>query len=430
MAPGTLRRMTAGANGGAGRRVSVRLTRDAQRQVRGGHPWVFDASITGTSHEGAAGDLAVLFDDKRRFLAIGLWDPASPIRVRVLHRGKPRPIDAAFWREQLGAAFDRRERLAELAAEGVTTAYRCVHGENDGLPGLVIDRYERTWVVRLDTAAWAPHLPAVLDALRARADALPGVWGDGCRRIVLRSGRQARAGLAAAGLADGAMLAGEPPDGGVEFRENGLTFGADVVRGQKTGHFLDQRDNRARVGDLAGGARVLDVFSCTGGFAVHAAAGGAASIYAVDASAHAIDEVLGNMSRNMSHPGVATCGITTTVGDAFDVMAGIATTGSRFDLVVVDPPSFASKQADVPRALAAYRRLTTLAMDLLVPGGVLVQSSCSSRVPADDLFESIHRAASGAGRTLHEIERTGHAEDHPVGFRHGAYLKTLFARAG
>ncbi len=420
--------MTAGGSGRERRRVSVRLTRDAQRQVRGGHPWVFDASITGTSHEGEPGDLAVLFDDKRRFLAIGLWDPSSPIRVRVLHRGRPRPIDEAFWHEQLGAALARRAGLAELAAQGTTTAYRAVHGENDDLPGLVIDRYDRTWVIRLDTAAWAPHLPAVLDALRPHAEALPGVGGDGCRRIVLRSGRQARVGLTAAGLTDGSMLAGDPPDGGVEFRENGLSFGADVVRGQKTGHFLDQRDNRARVGQLAGGARVLDVFSCTGGFAVHAAAGGAASIYAVDASAHAIDEVLANIDRNRSHPGVATCGVTTTVGDAFDVMAGIATTGAHFDLVVVDPPSFASKQADVPRALAAYRRLTTLALDLLGPGGVLVQSSCSSRVPADDLFESIHRAASAAGRNLHEIERTGHAEDHPVGFRHGAYLKTLFAR--
>jgi len=412
-----------------GRRVSVRLTRDAQRQVRGGHPWVFDASITGTSHEGAPGDLAVLFDDKRRFLAIGLWDPASPIRVRVLHRGKPRPIDDTFWHDQLGAAFSRRAALAELAAEGVTTAYRCVHGENDGLPGLVVDRYDRTWVVRLDTAAWVPHLPAVLDALRARADALPGVGGDCCERIVLRSGRLARAGLAAAGLADGAMLAGDPPEGPVAFRENGLTFAADVVRGQKTGHFLDQRDNRARVGQLSGGARVLDVFSCTGGFTVHAAAGGAATVHSVDASPHAIAEVAANLERNRGRPAVATCRATADVGDAFDVMAGLGSTGAQFDVVVVDPPSFASKQADVPRALAAYRRLTALALPLLAPGGVLVQSSCSSRVPADDLFDAVHLAAAGAGRRLHEIERTGHAEDHPVGFRQGAYLKTLFARA-
>ncbi|MEZ5407014.1 MAG: class I SAM-dependent rRNA methyltransferase [Acidimicrobiales bacterium] len=421
--------MTAGASARDGRRVSVRLTRDAQRQVRGGHPWVFDASVTGTSHDGAPGDLAVLFDDKRRFLAIGLWDPASPIRVRVLHRGRPRPIDQAFWHEQLGAAFARRAGLAELAAQGVTTAYRCVHGENDGLPGLVIDRYDRTWVVRLDTAAWAPHLPAVLDALQAQAAALPGD-GEAWHGVVLRSGRQARAGLAAAGIADGGMVAGEQPAGLVEFRENGLRFAADVVRGQKTGHFLDQRDNRARVGALAGGGRVLDVFSCTGGFTVHAAAGGAATVHSVDASPHAVAEVAANLARNHDRAAVATCRATAAVGDAFEVLADLGAAGARYDLVVVDPPSFASKQADVARALGAYRRLTTLALPLLDEGGVLVQSSCSSRVPADDLFDAVHRAAVGSGRPLVEIERTGHAEDHPVGFRQGAYLKTLFARVG
>lgn len=421
--------MTAGASGRERRRVSVRLTRDAQRQVRGGHPWVFDASITGTSHEGEPGDLAVLFDDKRRFLAIGLWDPSSPIRVRVLHRGRPRPIDDAFWHEQLGAALARRAGLAALAAQGVTTAYRAVHGENDGLPGLVIDRYDRTWVIRLDTAAWAPHLPAVLDGLQTLAADLPGASGGApWERVVLRSSRQARTGLVAIGLADGVMLAGDPPEGPIAFRENGLAFAADVVRGQKTGHFLDQRDNRARVGALAGGARVLDVFSCTGGFTVHAAAGGAAAVHSVDASPHAVAEVAANLGRNHDRPAVATCRATAAVGDAFDLMAGLDEAGTRYDVVVVDPPSFASKQADVPRALGAYRRLTTLALPLLVPGGVLVQSSCSSRVPADDLFAAVHQAAAGAGRPLQEIERTSHAEDHPVGFRQGAYLKTLFAR--
>ncbi|MDH4363784.1 MAG: class I SAM-dependent rRNA methyltransferase, partial [Acidimicrobiia bacterium] len=385
--------MTAGGIARDGRRVSVRLTRDAQRQVRGGHPWVFDASVTGTSHDGAPGDLAVLFDDKRRFLAIGLWDPASPIRIRVLHRGRPRPIDGAFWHEQLSAAFARRAGLADLAARGVTTAYRCVHGENDGLPGLVIDRYDRTWVVRLDTAAWSPHLPAVLDALRAQVTALPGD-GEAWQGVVLRSGRQARAALAAAGLADGGMLAGDRPEGPVEFRENGLLFGADVVRGQKTGHFLDQRHNRARVGALAGGARVLDVFSCTGGFTVHAAAGGAAAVHSVDASPHAVAEVAANLRRNHERPAVATCGATAAVGDAFEVLADLGAAGARYDLVVVDPPSFASKQADMARAVGAYRRLTTLALPLLEPGGVLVQSSCSSRVPAEDLFDAVHQAAA------------------------------------
>lgn len=393
----------------------MRITKDAQRQLRGGHPWIYDASITSISHHGEPGDLAVVFDDDRKFLAVGLYDPSSPIRVRVLHRGAPRTVDAAFLRERLAAAIERRAPLAH--ADG-TDAYRVVHGENDALPGLVLDRYASTYVLKLDTAAWIAHLPVLVPLV---------VELTGASSVVLRVSRSVRDAASAAGLEDGAVVAGGPPPSPVPFRENGLRFDADVVHGQKTGHFLDQRDNRARVRDLAAGARVLDVFCCSGGFTVHAAAGGARRVHSVDLSAHAVEAVRRNVDANRDHPAVAACDVRGVVGDAFVVMERMHAAGERFDVVVVDPPSFASKQADVVRALGAYERLTDLAVALTARGGVLVQSSCSSRITAEAFHHAVEHAAAAAGRPLDVIERTGHALDHPVGFVHGAYLKTTFA---
>src|SRR5690606_13024704 len=159
------------------RRVAVRVTKDALRQVRGGSPWLYDGSISSVSNEGAPGDLAVVFDDQRNFAAIGLWDPTSPIRVKVLHVGKPRAIDGEFWRDRLAAALDRR---SGWPADESTDAYRLVHGENDGFPGLIVDQYHRTLVVKIYTAAWFAHLRGVVTALRDRTDP---------ERIVLRFGR-------------------------------------------------------------------------------------------------------------------------------------------------------------------------------------------------------------------------------------------------
>lgn len=394
-------------------RLAVRVTRDALRQVRGGSPWLYDGSITSVTPDGVAGDLAVVFDDRRKFAAIGLWDPTSPIRVKVLHTGAPRPIDDAFWRGRLDAAADRR---AGLIADPTTDAYRLVHGENDGLPGLVIDQYAGTAVVKLYTPAWFPHLRDLLDALVDR-------WSP--RRVVLRLGRSVAAGETF-GLGDGDTLIGEPPDGPVMFHERGLLLEADVVHGQKTGHFLDQRDNRALVRSMAAGLDVLDVFSSTGGFSVSAAAGGAVSVHMIDQSAPAIATAERNLAHNRRLPEVRRCKTHATVGDAFEVLGALARRSEQFDLVVVDPPSFASNQGAVPRALAAYGRLTRLALAVTRPGGTLVQCSCSSRVAADDFVQTVLDAAASAGRDAHVTRRTGHAVDHPIGFEHGEYLKAVY----
>lgn len=396
-------------------RVAVRITDDALRWVRSGHPWVFADSVVYVADGGRPGDLAVIFDRKRRFQAIGLYDPASPIRIRILHSGKPTPIDDAWWAQRLAAVTAGRRALL---ASGDTTGVRCVNGENDHLPGLVVDRYADVAVVKVYTPAWLPHLGPVVEALTELVDV---------GTVVLRLSRRTRQ-EAPSGFTDGMALFGALPSDPVRFRENGLIVEADVVAGQKTGYFLDQRDNRRIVAGVCRGARVLDVFCASGGFTVAAAAGGATSVLSVDISGPALEATRRNLSHNRDLEAVRHCRHTTRRGDAFEIMAELARDGKRFDVVIVDPPSFAHDQAGAPRALRAYARLTSLAVGLVADDGMLVQASCSARVTADDFYATVFDSARRAGVQLEEVRRTGHPIDHAVGFDQGAYLKALFAR--
>jgi 23S rRNA (cytosine1962-C5)-methyltransferase len=359
-----------------------------------------------------AGTLAVVFDTDRKFAAIGLWDPNSPIRLRILHAGSPRKVDAEFWRSKVARAAAIR---APLAAQG-TTGWRFFHGENDGMGGLVVDRYDSTLVCKVYSAAWLPHLNDVLEALRE---------AEQPERIVIRLARLASddPAFADAGLTDGMVVLGDPPDGPVMFSENGLSFEANVLMGQKTGHFLDQRENRQFIRQVSAGARVLDVFSCTGGFSVHAAAGGATAVHSVDLAAPAIEAA----KRNMAHNSAETSGTrhVATVGDAFEVMERLGRSSEHYDIVIIDPPSFASKASESDRALRAYRKLAELGLPLVTSGGRLLQASCSSRVTEDDLISTVHAAIKSQGRTRSREQVFGHALDHPVAFRQGRYLKAV-----
>lgn len=399
----------------APRRVAVRVNDDALRWVRAGHPWVFADSIVSEADGGRMGDLAVVFDRKRRFRAIGLYDPASPIRVRVLHHGDPVAIDAAWWTERIKAVIARRGFLLDNPD---TTGIRCVNGENDGLGGLVVDLYDHVAVVKVYTPAWFAHLDHVVPVL---SQALP------IDTVVLRLSRRT-AREAPDGFTDGMALVGGAPQHPVRFRENGLNVEADVVSGQKTGYFLDQRDNRRLLGAQCAGARVLDVFCAGGGFTLAAAAGGAASVCSVDISTPALEATARNLAHNRALANVRNCRHTTRRGDAFEVMADVAAQRRHFDVVIVDPPSFAHDASGVSRALRAYARLTELAVPLVVEGGLLVQASCSSRVSADDFFATVTTAIHRAGADSIEVRRTGHPRDHQVGFAQGAYLKALFTR--
>jgi 23S rRNA (cytosine1962-C5)-methyltransferase len=231
------------------------------------------------------------------------------------------------------------------------------------------------------------------------------------------------------GLSDGMTISLLTHPSLILFKENGLTFEADTVNGQKTGFFLDQRDNRARVEKLSMDKSVLNVFAYTGGFSVYAARGGAKEVVSVDISAPAIAAAIRNMGHNQHIAAVAATLHETIAEDAFEVLEHMASQKRVFDLVVIDPPMFAQSEKQIDGALSAYRKLTRLGLGVLRKGGTLVQASCSSRVESDSFFESIHQSAQEAGRRLTEIERTGHALDHPVRFKEGAYLKCLFATA-
>lgn len=394
-------------------RIAVHITPAALREVRRGHPWIWDGSITRVSQPGRPGDLAVVFDDKRKFAAIGLWDPDAPIAVRILHRGAPRTIDDEFFADRLLDSYAARQPLHD---DPSTTAYRLVHGENDGLPGLVVDRYEDSLVVKLDSAAWVPHLGRLVDPLIELSDA---------NRVVVRSSRRIVDQLPAA-LRDRPTVVGSTPPGPVEFREHGLLFEADIERGQKTGHFLDQRDNRALVATRCRDATVLDVFCNTGGFSVHAAAGGARAVHSVDSSAHAIEATRRHVERNRNERGFS-ARHSAVADDAFAAMESMVRRNERFDVVIVDPPSFAPNEAAVPTATRAYRRLTSLAIELLTPGGTLFQASCSSRIDTGEFHRIVSDEIAHHGRIAADPIRTGHALDHPIGFAQGAYLKAMMA---
>jgi 23S rRNA (cytosine1962-C5)-methyltransferase len=231
------------------------------------------------------------------------------------------------------------------------------------------------------------------------------------------------------GLHDGVILQGLDLDGPLVFLENGLRFESDPVNGHKTGFYLDQRDNRARLEKQVQGKTVLNVFAYTGAFSVYAARGGARHITSIDTSAPALQAARRNLDLNRQVPPVSGASHRAIVGDAFEELEGLGTAGRLFDVVIVDPPSFARRQSQVARALAAYRRLTRLSLGVLRKGGMLVQASCSSRVDAAAFFGALNQAAVRENRPLLEIERTGHPIDHPVRFKEGAYLKCLFAIA-
>ncbi len=386
-------------------RLAVRVTKDAERHIRAGHPWVFDQSLR-SDVDGRAGDLAVVFDHDRRFLAIGLVDPQSPIRIRILHQGKPTTIDDSWLAATIGAALERRRELVESAD---TDAFRLVHGENDNLGGLVVDVYGRNAVVKIYSEAWDRWLSYVIDALVGLPLEL--------ERIVVRRSR-------AVGGDDGVVVHGPELTGPVEFLENGLVFSTDLIRGHKTGHFLDQRNNRRRIGELSTGKSVLDVFACTGGFSVNAAAAGASEVTSVDISGPALELAAHNMALNHAHTGGTDHRM--VVGDAFEVLERFVDQGRQFDVVVLDPPAFAHRKGQIGRALGAYRRLAALGARVTASGGTLFQASCSSRISEAALADAVAQGLADAAREGNELARTGQPVDHPVTFPEGRYLKAIF----
>jgi 23S rRNA (cytosine1962-C5)-methyltransferase len=396
-------------------RLRLRVSAAAESVLRSGHPWLFADSIREQNRAGQAGELAVIYDRKDRFLATGLFDPDSPIRVRLLHVGKPRAIDRGWWAERLTNALEARQGLFDEQ----TTGFRWINGESDGWPGLVLDRYDRTLVLKLYTAAWLPRLEEITGLITGRLRP---------ERIVLRLGRniqkQAKHQF---GKADGEILKGPPLGGPVTFLETGLRFEADVLYGQKTGFFLDQRENRRQVESLARGRGVLNAFSFSGGFSFYAARGGARSVTDLDLSAHALAGVKRNVALNAANASVASCRHELVQADAFVWLN--QPPGPRFDLVILDPPSLAKRESERSGAIRAYGRLASSGIEHLTPGGILVACSCSAHVTAEEFFEAVRRSAVNAGRRFEELGTTRHAPDHPATFKEAEYLKAIYLRA-
>jgi 23S rRNA (cytosine1962-C5)-methyltransferase len=391
-------------------RPTVRLRPKAEaRAIRHGFPWVYaDELVLDRRTSGlAAGALAVLEDAERRPLGLVTVNPASKIVARMLDRDPEARIDQGWFETRLARALALRARLFPSAH------YRLVHAEADGLPGVVIDRFGDVAVVQ-PNAAWAEaHLAPLVAALVA-------VTGVTC---VIKNGSGRARGLE--GLPEEmAVVHGAAPAGPVPVPMNGATYLADLTGGQKTGLFYDQRDNHAFAARLARGARVLDVFTHVGGFALAALAGGAQSALAVDASAPAL--ALAEAGARAS--GFA--GFATRQGDAFDVLEALGHEGARFDLVICDPPAFAPAKPALEAGLRAYERIARLAAPLVSPGGYLVLCSCSH---AADLSAFRNACARGIGRggRRGQILHTGFAgPDHPVlpQLAESSYLKALAFR--
>jgi 23S rRNA (cytosine1962-C5)-methyltransferase len=401
-------------------RLRLRVTAVAESIVRSRHPWLFADSIREQNRAGEAGELAVVYDRQDRFLAIGLYDPDSPIRVRMLHAGKPVTIDRAWWRERFKTTVARRDGLLDER----TNAARLIHGESDGWPGLVLDRYDATLVLKLYTAAWLPRLDEVIDLIRKELNPASLVLRLSRNiRDVARTRFRCEEGWRAFG-GEGSGEQSRPASDLVIFQESGLRFEADVVKGQKTGFFLDQRENRRRVETLAAGREVLNAFSFSGGFSLYAARGGATAVTDLDISEHALLNAKRNFALNESLAPVAACRHETIQGDAFAWLE--INQGRQFDLVVLDPPSLAKREAERAGAIQAYGRLAGNGLRALRPGGVLVAASCSAHVSAAEFFEALRGAARGAGRRFRELETTGHPPDHPATFAEAGYLKCLY----
>lgn len=396
-------------------RVAVHVNAATERALKRGQLWLFQEGVVRVRAEGKSGDIAVVYDTKNRPFALGIYDPTSPIRVRVLHVGVGVQIDAAWMTQKVVDAAMRRQAWFTDATDG----YRIVHGPGDGLPGLVADRYADTVVIKLYSAAWIPWLSAIRDALVAQLQP---------ERVVLRLNRQLQSAPELCdGYTEGDVIYGPPLQGVLAFRENGVVFECDPILGQKTGFFLDQRENRERVERLSKGKRVLNVFSYTGGFSLYAARGGATVVVSVDASRPAMDALERNVALNAADPRIAQARYRNLCGDAFEIFSALNAANERFDVLIVDPPSFARKAAEVDGALRAYRRLARLAAPLAAPEAVVVFASCSSRVTPEAFRQTIQEGVNEAGFYLEVFGEEGHPYDHPIASGELQYLKCLFA---
>lgn len=376
------------------------------RSIRHGHPWAWadDLVLDRRARAVPAGALAVLEDAERQPLGLGVATVEAKIGLRLLDRDPAAVIDRAWFDARIGAALALRSTLCDAPF------YRLIHAEGDALPGLIVDRFGEVLVMQ-PNAIWLEEREADVAAALLAA--------SGCRTLIKNGTGRARA---AEGLPEVTeVLAGTAPEGPIPVPMNGATYLADVMGGQKTGLFYDQRDNHAFAARLARGARVLDVFSHVGGFALAALAAGAERALAVDASEPALalargGAVAGDMAERFE----------TRAGDAFAVLEALGTEGAQFDLVICDPPAFAPSKQALDKGLRAYERVARLAAPLVAPGGVLILCSCSHAADLGKFRAACLRGIGRAGRDPRIIHTGFAGPDHP---QHPALTETGYLKA-
>ena len=387
--------------------TNIYLKRGKDESLRRFHPWVFSGAIHHFDQQPAEGDLVRVLTAEGDFIAVGHWQIGS-IAVRVLSF-VDEPIDDAFWRRRLQVALDARRSIG-VADNPRNDTYRLVHGEGDNLPGLVIDIYGATAVVQAHSVG--------MHVMRQQvAQALKDVMGERLQNIFYKSETTLpfKAGL---GQENGFLLGGSPDDVAME---NGLRFHIDWLRGQKTGFFVDQRDNRSLLEHYSAGRRVLNMFCYTGGFSVYAMRGGAALVHSVDSSAKAVDLVNANVELNFPgddrHEAFAE--------DAFRFLQQMEQ--DAYDLIILDPPAFAKHKDALRNALKGYTRLNLRAFEKIRPGGILFTFSCSQAVSKDQFRMAVFTAAAQSGRNVRILHQLHQPSDHPINIYHpeGEYLKGL-----
>jgi 23S rRNA (cytosine1962-C5)-methyltransferase len=383
------------------------------KPVRQKHPWIFSGAIRLVEGCPSPGGLIEIADARGDWLATGYYNPHSQISVRILTWDREEVIDATFWHRRLATAAAVRETLT---ADPGTTACRLVYAESDGLPGLMVDRYAEWLVVQFLTTGVEVRRAEILDALEALFEPR-GIVDRSDVSVRRQEGLQARRELCR-GVAP-------PPD--LEILENGLRFHVDLLSGQKTGFYLDQRENRRIVGAHAKGRRVLNAFSYTGAFGVYALASEALHVTNVDSSYDALEGAEAALRLNGFDPDRQAEGI---AGDVFEVLRAFRDEGRQFDLVMLDPPKFARGKADLLSATRGYKDINLLGFKLLGPGGLLATFSCSGSVTPDLFQKVVFGASLDAGRDAQIMAKLGQGPDHPIllSFPEGEYLKGLLCR--
>lgn len=376
------------------------------------HPWVFSNGIAKVSGKPLQGETVDVYSHDGRFLAKAAYSPESQIRARVWTFDQQQDVNKDFFVARLQAAQASRDLLSEFCQ---TNAYRLVAGENDGLPGITIDKYQDVLVLQLLSAGAEFHKRNLIDALIQ-------LYPEAC--LYERSDVDVRKkeGLEPAQ----GLLHGTLPAQPMEIEENGLRLLINVETGHKTGYYLDQRNNRAMVGKMAKDRRVLNCFSYTGGFGTYALAGGATEVTNVDVS----DDALSIAAKNVELNGLDASRITHLNADVFKQLRDYRKEGRRFDMIVLDPPKFVDSKASLNRASRGYKDINMLAMQLLEPGGILATYSCSGLMPSGLFQKIVADAALDAGRDLQFLKTLEQAEDHPTSgpYPEGYYLKGFLCR--